>query len=56
MVASMLMVSGMKTSHQFAQELLAGPDLPIFIFHRDDHEDQTVLSPAIQHVTLRFCV
>lgn len=46
----------MKTSHEFAKELLAGPDLPIFHFDpsragMDDENDTSLSEPLVEHVT-----
>lgn len=42
----------MKTSHQFAQELLARPDLPILIHHEVVDEQTRLLSPCLSTITV----
>lgn len=48
----------MKTAHQFARELLAGPDLPVFHFDpsragMDDERDTACEAPKIERVNPR---
>jgi hypothetical protein len=44
----------MKTAHQFARELLAGPDIPIFHFDPScagyNPDDDTSISPPVAEV------